>query len=409
MIKEKYTSNLQETTLNVVQTRVESVRKKNIAKAGLRLYKDGHIGVSGAIGNYSEQELEQRAKQALSLAIPYDFPVSKETQKQVEICPEIVNDADFPQEMEEFLAAVREEQPKFSCFNKIRLAEREVGLKNDQGLDLFFHDRVISVELGLKEKKSANLFDAFAGYQGRTYDRAELMRLTNDVCNAFLNPVELPQGDELPVVFNASDFLPLKQLIIDLHGQRFATGSSLLSGKKGEQVFSENFTLYQSLHPEESIHPFFDAEGVVNRDFRYALVDKGRVISPYTDKRTAAKFDLPLTGSAKADYDGVPSLSFLHFKIRESNKTLKELLQGRMAVMVMIASGGDFTSSGDFGTPVQLAYLFDGEKLIGKLPELQVSSNVFDMFGRDFVGVGKNSLYTLDKDKYMVMNMKVTK
>ncbi len=409
MTKEIYTNKVQETTLNIVQTAVESVRKKDIVRTGLRLYDNGCIGVSGAIGKYDEKNLEQRARQALEMKIPYTFPISKDKKEHMEITPEIIADKDFPDEMAEMLAEIRDQQPAFSFFNKIRLVEQHVGLNNDSGLDLHFHDRHISVELGIKEKKSANLFDAFGAYYGRAYDRQKVVDLINEVCNAFLNPVELPPGEKLPVVFNARDFLSLKQLMLDLHGQRFATGSSLLSGKQGEKVFSDKFTLYQSLHPDECLQPFFDAEGVVNPDYRYTLIDQGKVIGPYTDKRTAAQFNLPITGSASAEYDGVPSLSYQNFKIKESEKTLKELLQGQMGVFIMISAGGDFTSSGDFATPVQLAFLFDGEKLIGKLPELQLASSVYDMFGKDFVGVGKNQLSELSIDKYMVMEMKVSK
>jgi len=409
MIKEKYTNRIKETTLNVVQTQVESIRKKDISKTGLRLFKDGLIGVSGALGSYNEAELHNTALHALSLAIPYDYEVSQEKEEEMEICPEIIKDSDFPEEMEAFLSDLRREQPKFSFFNKIRLVDREVGLTNDLNLNLQYKNRFISVELGIKEKTSANLFDAFTGYQGRAYDRKELLRLTNEICNAFLNPVQLPKETKLPIVLSASDHLPLKQLMMDLNGRSFATGSSLLSGKTGEQIFSDGFTLYQSLDAKDSLQPFFDAEGVVNPDYRYTLVEKGRIITPYTDKNTAVKFNLPLTGSSEAEYDGVPSLAYLNFKIKESTKTLKELLQGQMAIFVLIASGGDFTPSGDFGTPVQLAFLFDGERLIGRLPEFQLSSNVFAMFGQDFVGVGKDSLCSLDNDKFMVMNMTVTR
>jgi PmbA protein len=409
MIKEKYSSRIKETTLSVVQTRVESIRKKDISKTGLRIYKDGYIGVSGAIGDYSEEELEKRAREALDLKIPYDYEISQDKKERMEICPEIIDESQFLNEMETFLEELRNQQPDFSFFHKIRLVDRETSLVNDMGLDLQFKDRYIALELGIKDKASSNLFDAFTGYEGRKYDRNEMIKFTNDICNAYKNKVKLPQGTKFPVIFNASDHLFLKQLMIDLHGQRFATGSSLLSGKIGEQVFNENFTLYQSLNPEDTLKPFFDAEGIVNENYRYPLIENGRLVSPYTDKKIASKYNLPLTGSSAADYDGVPSLAFLNLKVKESDYTLKELLQGQMGILVMIASGGDFTPNGDFGTPVQLAFLFDGEKLIGRLPDIQLSSNVFDMFGKDFVGAGNNNLFPLDSEKYIVMNLNVSK
>jgi len=58
------------------------------------------------------------------------------------------------------------------------------------------------------------------------------------------------------------------------------------------------------------------------------------------------------------------------------------MLGGRKAVFVLIASGGDCTPYGTFGPPVQTAFLFDGEKLTGRLPELRLESNLYDMSGR---------------------------
>jgi PmbA protein len=58
---------------------------------------------------------------------------------------------------------------------------------------------------------------------------------------------------------------------------------------------------------------------------------------------------------------------------------------------------------------VQLAYLFDGETLLGRLPELNVSSHLYDMFGQDLIGVSTDSLTSLSKLDLIAMNMKVTK
>jgi len=44
------------------------------------------------------------------------------------------------------------------------------------------------------------------------------------------------------------------------------------------------------------------------------------------------------------------------------------------ASLTWISSGGDFTPDGGFAGPVQVSFLFDGERLIDKLPEFTVSS-----------------------------------
>ena len=56
------------------------------------------------------------------------------------------------------------------------------------------------------------------------------------------------------------------------------------------------------------------------------------------------------------------------------------------AVYVVVASGGDATPDGHFATPVQMAYLMEGGKLVGRLPDLSISGDFFDMFGKDYIG-----------------------
>ena len=56
-------------------------------------------------------------------------------------------------------------------------------------------------------------------------------------------------------------------------------------------------------------------------------------MSPYTDKRTANKYDLPLTGAAKAEYDSISTLKIPIMAIKESTKTAKELLGGETPIV----------------------------------------------------------------------------
>lgn len=53
---------------------------------------------------------------------------------------------------------------------------------------------------------------------------------------------------------------------------------------------------------------------------------------------------------------------------------------------VVIASGGDMTPEGHYATPVQMAYLVEKGKLVGRLPELNISGNFFELLGKDYLG-----------------------
>jgi len=410
MIKEKYIRRVKEISINVVQTEIESIRKKDITKTGLRVYENGFIGIAGAVGKANEAELEKRAIENLKLKIPYSYKVSENLVKEVDYRREILSDKDFVKEIEELLTALRTEFPDFIFSNKIKIREVETKLLNDIGLDLTHKDRAIIIELIIKEKTSVNVFDAFAVYEDREYNKDSLLNNIRELLTAYKNEVELPLEGKQPVVFIEDDELPLMKLIDELNGYKVGTGASLFKDFIGQKKFSENFTLYQSVEEEDlTEHEFFDAEGTINEGDKYALIENGKIICPYTDKKTASQFNLPLTGSASAEYDKVPSLSPRNFKVASSNKKLKELLNGQLAIAVLIASGGDFTAEGVFGSPVQLAFLTDGEKLLGRLPELTISSELYAMFGEDYIGRSEDKAFVGQKALVFNMNVNLNK
>ena len=53
--------------------------------------------------------------------------------------------------------------------------------------------------------------------------------------------------------------------------------------------------------------------------------------------------------------------------------------------------------------PIHTALLTDGEKILGRLPPFTIKSNMFDMFGKDFIGVSKYE--KLFNDKVILMKM----
>ena len=404
-MKEIYSIRTTQTSINVSGSRIESVRGKDITKTGLRLYDGGFIGVSGAIGNYRLEDLEKNARSALKAKIEYPYELNSYKIMEIDAAKEIIKDEDFVYEIEEAIEQLGKTHSGFIFSNKINMDNISVSLCNDKGLDLRFKDRAIDVELVFKEKSSASIMDGFIGFQDRRYDRNDFLSMSDEILSAYKNKVDFTEGN-YPVVFLTIDQTPLLKFMSDLNGRAFGTGTSLFSGKLEKKLFSKEFTLYNSLNPEDAcLMSFFDSEGTTNKNYRYPLIEDGVLKAANTDKKNAALYKLPYTGSAVSAFDGTPQPGFPNPMVKASDKTAKELLGGDKGIMVLMASGGDFTPQGDFATPVQLAYFFDGEKLLGRLPELQVSSNVFEMYG----SVSKNVVWPLGGIKSMIMDMKVSK
>ncbi|HEX3077996.1 MAG TPA: metallopeptidase TldD-related protein [Lachnospiraceae bacterium] len=404
MVKEIYREEVNEIALNVTANKIDSVRKKSITKNGCRVYQDGYIGIAGCYGEATEDTWE-RANENLKNRIPYPYEPTKDLKRTRDLRELEVDETDFVKQMESFLDTVSKEFPQFLLSNKILLTETNISLTNDSGLELRNYDRTILVEIIVKHNESVNIFDSGIVYIGRTLDINRLLKEARELLSGFLKKCELPVMKRMPVIIQQNELL--SKFNESLNGEAMARGISLFHGKMNEKLFNENLQICQN-RGESNYHvPFFDMEGTVNEGDMLKLIENGVIHYTYTDKKNTADFDLPLTGAAGGAYDDVPTLSSPELSLVSNGKSLKEILDGKQAILVDLAAGGDYTSSGDFATPVQSSYLTDGERILGKLPELSISSNIFDMFGKDYMG------YTADKPfsglEFAVLEMNITK
>jgi PmbA protein len=305
-----------------------------------------------------------------------------------------INSTDLLPYAEDILEKLRRDYPDFDFSEGIAAKEVTWQMQNTEGLDLEYRDAWLELGLILKEKKSANLFDGFLLYSGRSYDMEHFWAFNKGYLDAYYNIVPLPEGDVLPVFSWGLDELTMF-LSRSLNGERYATGSSIFSGKMGQKLFHDKLVLEQNRSPLPHYEPFFDMEGVVLENDRSVLVDKGRLVSVYTDKKTADLYNLPHTGAASGEYDDKPGLSTAPIEFAVDSDDVKAALGGKMAILVAASSGGDLTSDGSYAAPVQLAFLFDGEKIIGKLPEFTMRSHLYKMLGEDYIGTFENKHFYL--------------
>ncbi len=408
MILEKYFTRHKISTINVENTFIKSFKKQDITKTAIRAYDGKRIGISASMGAHDETLLVREAEKALKNNIPYPYKPSAGRRESFSHTPQIIKDEELLKETEELLSEIRARQPLFSFSNGISIVEFETGISNNAGLELYFKNRIFELGFLIRDKKSANIMDLFVSAQGKIYDRKELLKEIDRACNAFGKNMKLNKKGRQPVVFLSDDRLIYSKLISELSGSKMGTKSSLFNNMLGKKAFSNDFTFMQSCDPYIDQINFFDAEGAVNPGYTCSLIENGLIVKPFADKKNAAEYNFEHTASAGGDYDEVPRMSFLNARIKSSGKTIKELLGGRKAILVYIGAGGDFTPAGDFSTPVQLAYYFDGIDYIGRLPQIQVKSNIYDMFGGGFIGASEDKICPITPCSYIAMDMDVS-
>jgi PmbA protein len=391
--KEFITMRIKESAARVQNSEVTAVRVKDITRKGVRVYQDGKIGIAGVVGDAPEDVLLQGAMQNLNAGIAYPYPLTQNLKDHRCYNEQPMSSQELLEQAEGVLQILQKDYPDFAFSESISSIEQIVQMRNSEGLDLEYKDAVFALSLILKERATANLFDGALFCLTRNFDPDKFWDFNRSFLEAYRNKVELPEGDVLPVFM--WDLSVLQSFLgRALHGERFARGSSLFSGKLGEQLFAEKVTIELNRDPATRIKPFFDTEGVVIPNDRLALVENGRLTAVLADKKTADTYGLAHTGAATGDYDDPPTIDGAHggsLSFKTDSEDIAAVLQGRPAVFALLCSGGDFTADGSFATPVQVSFLFDGERLVGKLPEFAVRSNLFRMLGEDYIGTFENT------------------
>ena len=390
--------------LNVTAGKIDSYRETEKTTGTVRVYENGCIGVAGCLGEPDEEALTAQAKEALAFGIPY--PCSLEGAAEITDLhdEELIPAAELIPTMQDFLDRLGAECPKMAFSNKIGVQYRKSEYRNSLGRHLRSSGGALSIALIAQNRGSGNLFDTFFGWTGTHFDAEKILASFKKEYDAFYTPADIEPG-RLPVITMPENLFGsfMRQFVGDL----YAAGASLLSGKIGEKVFSDRMTFCNDMNPESSFGAcFFDAEGCVAEDRRPALIRDGVLTGLLTTKKTAGQYGIPNLGSADAAYDGVPSIGFQGAWMKPTAKTLQELVPGK-AVYVVVASGGDMTPDGHYATPVQMAYLVEDGKLAGRLPEISVSGNFFDILGKDYIGTVENIPF--EKMQLTAVMMDVTK
>jgi PmbA protein len=408
-MREKIEQRVKQTSLSLIKNSISAIRRKDISKTGFRLIKNSKIAVIGKLGSINEKEeneLFAKAENLLTDAVDYPVEPTKNLSHKTELNSLKLTDSELCENFDEILQKLKSQHPDFYISNKVNLTSIDYSITNESNLHLSHSDSFLTVSFLLKENKSTGIMDTFFGITERSLNPDKIIDATSSIISAYQNIIDLPET-KLPIIIDQANLTRL--FLRDLNGKMVGNKASLFDTEFNKQAFSKEFSLRIANDPDETFSPVFDSEGTIGSQELCVLIDQGVIKRPYTDKRTAIKYGFENTGCASGAYDSVPTLGTCQLEIKPSEKNLKQLLNGQNGILVAIASGGDFTPDGRYATPVQVAYLTDGENLLGRLPEFTISGSIFDFFGKDFIGVAADKTYTAGNEHLAVVNLNFEK
>lgn len=402
-MKEKFTNKNITSTIKIQENKIFSFDKKNSTSYSFRVHENGYLGVHYQEGDMSDVEGYTEAKLNLELKRPYKFELETGKRHRNKTEMELTDNEllDFAKDAVEH---IHSKYPHFTFNGSFDQHKSELCQENEKGLDYSNKDCSINANFSFKHKDSKDISDGWFGLGLRNFDMNKLYDMADNYLSNFENKLTLP--DE--IIIQMQYYGLLGKIKESLDAEKICLGTSLLTGRIGEKVFSDNFNLYHDVTDEECWHnSFFDGEGITLKGDKLPYVENGVVLRGYSNKKVADKYGVEHTGSSWSNFTDIPSNGNVNLRISRSNKTIKELLDGRLSIIPVKYSGGGFNDKGEYTMPVQLAYLCDGEKILGQLPEFTLVNSMFNMFGDDFIGVGSdNPVYN---DKQILIKMRLGK
>ncbi|MDE7060579.1 MAG: hypothetical protein K2O71_03170, partial [Lachnospiraceae bacterium] len=331
-MKEKFISINTNSQVNIEENKIISFDKSNLSTYSFRVGEDGFLGVHYQEGEMSDEEGYARARQNLELKRPYPFELETGERHRDKTEKELTDKEIFDL-AEEALSHLHSKYPDFRLNGNIRQRKTESGQQNDRGLNYSQKDCSVHADFSFKHKDSKDISDGWFGIGLRSFDVDKLYSIADNYLSNFERKVELPE--EIIVQIQYYGFLG--KLSESLDAEKLCLGTSLLSGKIGEKIFSDKFTLCHDVTDKECWHDnFFDGEGVVLPGDKLAYIENGVVLRGYADKKIAKKYGVEHTGSAWRNYSDIPSNGNVNFRITRSEKTVKELLDKRLSDIVVI-------------------------------------------------------------------------
>ena len=144
--------------------------------------------------------------------------------------------------------------------------------------------------------------------------------------------------------------------------------------------------------PDHGVNQFFDGEGIVRSKDDYLLIDQGRFSGLVSNLRLAKKYGVKSSGNGLRPYNGGVMLAPRHLTFAKGKKTIHEVIQNLDRCLVaLIAGGGDSNDLGEYSSPVQVGYVYEKGKLVGRAPQVTVKVSLNDYIGKDLIAVTSDS------------------
>ncbi|MDP9266253.1 MAG: TldD/PmbA family protein [Chloroflexota bacterium] len=221
------------------------------------------------------------------------------------------------------------------------------------------------------------------GWRLDALDAADVAARASDKCARDRDRSSLGPGD-YEAVFEELAVAEILRIvsITGLSGELVLEDRSFLSGRTGEAVTGERFTLHDDARDPRMAGIPFDVEGTPKR--RVTAVERGRAVGPVHDRYSAARAGTSSTGHA-ADPRRYPPGGHAGNLVMEGGSATRDELIGSVTRGILITrfhytNTPDPKSAAMTGTTRDGTFLIEDGRVVAALPNLRYTMSALDLF-----------------------------
>ncbi|MCK4523748.1 hypothetical protein KAU15_02375 [candidate division WOR-3 bacterium] len=220
MEKEYFVSKTKNISLNIVNTKIDSIREKSTIRKSVRVLKDGKMGISGSRSDLPFEELEQNAISMIDIELPNGFAFQDGCKKEWNIIKKDFSNDEIMNIANSVLKQLKENFPDYIFSNKIGYEYSNINIKNSKSMDYTVKTNGIYLAIIFKHKKSNSIMD---GYLGKQYfdtpDIDEYIANYSKYLSAFNNEVSFDKDKAIIVFPEYTNCVPYAFLTKHIDGE----------------------------------------------------------------------------------------------------------------------------------------------------------------------------------------------
>jgi predicted Zn-dependent protease len=371
---------------------VNSIKNSKIERTGVRRFEGGRVYQTSVLGNLSEDKLISENKEWGGPGVVHDFGFSPPHVESRE-CPHV--DLSLFEEYREALVVLTKKYPDFVFGGQCSVSNNSTHLKSSYGLDLHVSGGVCEWYFLYQRKGSGNMMD------GYIVDRNPSPKILKSIEEHFeyidcQSRVAKVENGKMPVLL-AEPLVPLRKLTESFLVNKYYDGSGLYSGKLGGELFDKRVSLVdRNWDPSCGLFGFFDGEGTVRKVGDLKLVEKGKFNSVISDLKFGKKYSLQSSGNGLRTYNrgiGVNTNLLVFEKLQSPWRSIVKSLD--RCLIALVAAGGESNELGEFSSPVQIGYIAEKGRLVGRAPQVTIKTSIDRYLKSDLIDISSDG-FTLN-------------